>query len=181
MGFFGKVFKSKTDKLISDLNNKNMAVRKRAILELARIGEPAVEPLIEVLMTNKEFRLSGGPPDALATIGQPAIRPLVRALRSNPVKRFGPIIALAKMTDGASQSLMKVLRAEAVEPLLEVFTEDYCKGNMLMLNAICSAFTRMGDPRTIEPLKRSLEVLQENKYMHDIAKKTLEEIQKLAS
>ena len=178
MGFLGKLFKSKTDQLISDLDNKNFEVRKRAIIELARIGEPAVEPLIKVLMTSKEFKLSGGPPDALATIGQPAVRPLVRALRINPLRRFGPILAIAKMTDGASQPLLSVLRAEAVDPLIEVFTEDYCKGNMLMLSAICSAFTRIGDPRTIAPLKRSLEALQDNKSLHDIAKKALETIQK---
>lgn len=177
MGIFGKVFKSKTKRLIDDLKNDNLEVRKRAVLELASMGESAVEPLIEAL--SSEFKLTFGPQSALAEIGEPAIEPLIRTLKdskSNELTRTGAVIALAKMSDGAGESLIRTLRDKAVEPLIETLSRGYCKGNKFMFSGICAALGNFGDSRAVEPLRSALEAWKNDKVMQDIAKKALEKI-----
>jgi HEAT repeat protein len=50
------------------------------VVALARIGEPAVEPLIDALKDeNSEVRESAT--EALARIGKPAVEPLTEALK----------------------------------------------------------------------------------------------------
>jgi HEAT repeat protein len=126
MDIFGKFKrKSRMQKLIDNLHADNMAVRKRAILELTSMGESAIEPLIENLKTVKSIPIQGGSPDALATIGKPAIEPLVRIFKdieSTEMERFGAIMAFTKMTDGASGSVIGALRDKAVEPLIEALS-----------------------------------------------------------
>jgi len=180
MGIFGKFRpKSRMQKLIDDLYDKNMEARKRAILELASMGESAVEPLIENLKTIKSFPMVGGSPEALATIGEPAVESLTRILKdseSTGMARLGAIMALTKMTDGASWSLNRVLREKAVEPLIEALSRSDCKG--LIFASVCSALGRIGDPRAVEPMKKALEASKDETWIKDVAKENIEKIQK---
>ena len=180
MGIFGK-FKPKTkvQKLINDLYADNMEVRKRAILELAGMGESVVEPLIENLKTVKSIPIQGGSPDALATIGEYAIEPLARILKdseSTEMARFGAIIAFTKMTDGAGGSLIRTLMDKAVEPLIEALSKNNCKG--FVLANVCTALGRIGDPRAVEPMKRALEASKDQAWIKDNIKENIEKIQK---
>jgi HEAT repeat protein len=178
MGIFGKFKpKSKIEKLIDNLNDDNLEVRKRAVLELASMGEPAVEPLIENLKTVKSIPMQGGSPDALATIGEPAIEPLVRILKdseSTGLARLGATIAFAKMSDGANASLIGVLIDKAVEPLIETLSRSDCKG--FTFASVCTALGRIGDSRAIEPMKRALEA-SKDKWIKDTAREALEKLQ----
>jgi HEAT repeat protein len=180
MGIFGKFKpKSKVQKLIDDLYTKNMDARKKAVLELASMGESAVEPLINDLKTVKSIPIQGGSPDALATIGEPAIEPLVRILydsESTGMARFGAIMALTKMTDGASWSLNRVLMDKAVEPLIEAISRSDCKG--FMFANICIALGRIGDPRALEPMKRAFEASKDEAWINNVVKEAIEKIQK---
>jgi HEAT repeat protein len=180
MGIFGKFKrKSRMQKLIDNLYANNMEVRKRAILELASMGESAIKPLIENLKTVKSIPIQGGSPDALATIGKPAIEPLVRILKdseSTEMARFGAIMALTKMTDGASGSLIGALRDKAVEPLIETLSRSNCKG--LVFANVCTALGRIGDSRATEPMKRALEASKDGAWIKDKVKEEIEKIQK---
>jgi HEAT repeat protein len=180
MGIFGKFKpKSKVQKLIDDLYAKNMDARKRAVLELASMGESAVEPLINNLKTVKSIPIQGGSPDALATIGEPAIEPLVRILEdseSTGMTRFGAIMALTKMTDGASWSLNRALMDKAVEPLIEAISRSDCKG--FMFANICTALGRIGDSRAVEPMKRALEASKDEAWINNVVKEAIEKILK---
>jgi HEAT repeat protein len=175
MGIFGKMFKSKTGKLIDDLKDDNQEVRKRAVYELGRMAEPAVDPLIQAL--KNPFKLTFGPQDALASIGEPAIDSLVRVLKdskSKPQMRFGAISTLSKIGDGAGESVISVLREKAVEPLIETLPREDCKGFRF---AICAALGNIGSPKAIEPLRNALETWKDDKMLQEQAEKALNKIE----
>lgn len=97
--------------LIQDLNALNVSVKADSVKTLVEIGEPAVEPLIQVLgaedpdirenaaatlgkikderavqpliklLTDEEWEVEKGATDALIAIGEPAIEPLIEILQ----------------------------------------------------------------------------------------------------
>ncbi|MDH5375732.1 MAG: hypothetical protein OEZ21_04750 [Candidatus Bathyarchaeota archaeon] len=187
MGIFGRLRKEKKDKvvdpkikrLVDDLSDNDIKVRKRAIRKLSSMGEPAVEPLVEAFRSS--FMVIYGPHFALAKIGEPAVEPLVRTLKdkkSNIYMRSGAAATFSHMSQRASEPLMSVLREKAAEPLIETLTKNYCRGNKYMFAAICGALGRIGDPRAVEPLKRALEVWKYDRSTQFFARKALKEIEK---
>lgn len=178
MGIFGKSLKSKPKRVIDDLKDDNMKVRKRAILALGSIGKSAVEPLIEALKSMSPVELvTLGPHDALAAIGEPAVEPLIRTLKdskSSELMRMGAGSALAKMSDQASESLIKTLREKAVEPLIEILSRGDL--NPLLFSSVCTALGNIGDSRAIEPLRRAIEARTDE--VKGFAMLALETIQK---
>lgn len=151
----------KIKRLIKALRNDNSETRKGAFFELARMGELAVEPLIEDLKKSKTS-LTKEVPHLLAKIGEPAIEPLIRTLKDTSlnldttvIMHTSAVIALASMSDGASESLIELLKEKAVEPLIDRLNKDYCIGYGLMITNICNALGNIGDSRAIEPLKRT--------------------------
>jgi HEAT repeat protein len=178
MVIFGVLkLKSKVQKLIEDLYADEFEVRVRAALELANMKESVVEPLIENLKTVKSIPLKGGSPEPLAAIGEPAIEPLVRILKdseSTEMARLGTTMAFAKMTDGASASLIGVLIDKAVEPLIKTLSRSDCKG--LTFVSICTALGRIGDSRAIEPIKTAIEATKDA-WLKNVAREALEKIQ----
>ena len=150
----------KIKRLIKALSNDNLEPRKRAFFELAKMGELVVEPLIEDLKKTKTF-LNYFAPELLAKMGEPAIEPLIRTLKDTSlslettvIMHTGAVIALAMMSDGASGSLIELLKEKAVEPLIDRLNKDYCIGYNSMLTHIVATLGRIGDSRAIEPLRR---------------------------
>jgi HEAT repeat protein len=180
MGIFGKFKrKSRMQKLIDNLYADNMEDRERAILEFASMGESAIEPLIDNITTIKNIPIQGESPDALATVGKPAIEPLVGILKDNQsteMAYFGAIMAVTEMTDGASGLLIGALRDKAVEPLIVALSRSNCEG--LVFANICTALGRIGNPKTIEQMKRALEASKDGALIKDNVKETIEKIQK---
>jgi HEAT repeat protein len=190
MGFFGKVFKkSKTEKLIDDLWNDNEEIRRRAVLELGSMGALAIEPIIEALRRREGVKMTLGPQDALAEIGEPAVEPLIKMLKEikigSPKEIKSTLLtstvaafALAKMSDGAGESLIKILEDKAVEPLIQTArTEAIVKGNKFKFVAVCAALGNIGDKRAIEPLKSTIESWEGDKVMQEKAMEAIEKIQ----
>ena len=85
-----------------------------AALALTRMGEPAVQPLIEALPTQSaELQLRTLIVNALVAIGEPSIAPLIQALQhaSTPV-RDAAEKALARIGADASSALVGALRTD---------------------------------------------------------------------
>ena len=93
---------------------RHEGVRLEAVMALARMGKPAVEPLIQSLK-NKDRSTRFSAAVALGKIGDPrAIEPLTRALRDEAWNvRIAVAAALGEIGD-----------ERAVEPLTQVLNDD---------------------------------------------------------
>jgi len=102
---------SEINNLVKQLGTE--ATRWNAIEKLARIGEPAVRPLIQAL-SNKNDLVRVSASFALAKIGEPAVRPLIGSLYNND----------GEIRKNASWALGRIGNKEAVLPLIEVLKKD---------------------------------------------------------
>lgn len=159
--------------LIEALEHADVDVRKAARLALAEIGEPAVQPLIEVLLTKeKQWRWYAA--NALSRIGdQRAGEPFRQVLQdkgANEYVRAEAAKGLGKLGgEGIYDLLISTLRdraemetvrrgvasglgllgdRRALEPLLLALKE----GTAGMRWDVAAALGDLGDPRGVEPL-----------------------------
>lgn len=159
--------------LIDALEHADVDVRKAARLALAEIGEPAVQPLIAVLLTEgKQGRWYAA--DALRRIGdRRAVEPFRQVLqdkRDNEYVRAEAAKALGKLGgEGIFELLLSTLRdrgeietvrrgaasglgflgdRRGLEPLLRALKE----GTAGMRWDVAAALGDLGDPRAVEPL-----------------------------
>jgi len=160
------------------LDSEDVKVREKAARKLAYMGEAAVDPLIET--PRGQFQLLYGPQYALSKIGEPAIEPLVGVLKdknSNDAMQLGTAVAFSYMSEDASESLISVLRAKAAKPLIETLGQDYCQRNVFICTAICAALGRIGDPKAILPLTKTLEIWKHKQQAYNIIREAIEKIQ----
>jgi len=162
----------KVTSLIADLSDSHLDVRDTAGAALARIGSPAVEPLIAELSNNDPYIRS----EAARILGEikdaRAVKPLIAVLqdtettvRSNAIYALSqlknatavePLIALFNDKDSHirefSAERVGAIGAPSVEPLIaalktEKDTIRWC---------IVTALGRSNDPRAVIPLINSL-------------------------
>jgi HEAT repeat protein len=130
-----------TGKLIEDLSNPDIAVRRAAVRQLGDAGEQSVTPLIRSMHENNypDFRWYAA--SALVLTGEPAIGPLILAMEDDTTPEFRRYAAAA----------LGQLGEPAVDPLIEAFS----RGDKEMREFIALALCRIGDP-AIKPLQQLL-------------------------
>ena len=123
------------------LGAEDVWMRKEAARALAKIGEPAVEPLIEALIGATDPLVSARAIEALGEIGDArAVEPLISELARG--EAYKAITALVQIGD-----------ARAVEPLIEIL-----KGDKVLVSAKAArALGEIGGARAVEAL---IEVLK---------------------
>ena len=72
--------------LIQKLSNEDHDVREKAISSLAKIGKPAIEPLITALKDKDRYYIGEGAAKTLGKIGKPAVEPLITTLRDKTTR-----------------------------------------------------------------------------------------------
>ena len=163
-------------------------VAKKEWDEAVKLGEPAVEPLINALKSRWEAAAA----EALVKIGEPAVEPLINALKDedSSVRRKAaealgeigderavePLINALKDEDSfvrweAAEALVKI-GEPAVEPLIHALKDE----DSDVRAAAAMALGKIGDERAIEPLTEALE--DESYQVREAAKKALADIQK---
>ncbi len=145
-----------TRKLIDDLTNPDMNVRREAVRRLGAIGEQSVYPLIRTMHENNDPDFRWYAASALALVGEPAIEPLIRAMEDDPDQGFRKYAAAALGQIGET----------AVDPLVEAFP----RGDPGMREFIALALCRIGKP-AILPLQQLLH--DENSEMRSCAELVL--------
>jgi HEAT repeat protein len=153
-----------------------------AVNALAKIGAPAVEPLIAALQSAKrtdnawadpDLNLRAGSSRALGEIGDPrAIDVLIRTLPDNiPAVRQNAARALGNIGGSAIDRLIELLRSgepimrwggaaglgasgdpRAVQPLVNTIGDKH----ELVRIEVISSLGNLGDPSAVEPLKKAL-------------------------
>ena len=124
--------------LIKILNDLNSNVRWAAAEALKKIGESAVEPLIESLKDEKIRILAAV---ALGEIGDfRAVEPLIESLKDD----------YPKAQWAAAEALQKIGKT-AVEPLIESLKDERAR-----IPAVV-ALGEIGDSRAVEPLTKILQ------------------------
>jgi len=119
---------------------RHEGVRLEAVMALARMGKPAVEPLIQSLKNeDRSARFSAAV--ALGKIGDPrAIEPLIRALRDEAWNvRIAVATALGEIGD-----------ERAVEPLTQALNDDNEDVRMGAKKALEKIKTRVKSPPQAE-------------------------------
>ena len=160
--------------------------------EAARVGQPAVEPLLAALSSFADVRKAAvealgkigienlqpvqqaiyyvytGKPDEASRIGQPAVEPLIDALRkrdsdvresaAEALRKMGQpapeflITALKEGRPDAAEALGRIGDPNAVEPLITALRE----GDLFMRNSAAEALGRIGEARAVEILAAAL-------------------------
>jgi HEAT repeat protein len=118
-------------------------VRTAARKELAKVGAPAVDPLIALLKGDVEAQVrhsKGYAADALVEIGTPAVESLVAALIDDN----------RRTREAAAKALGEIGDARAVEPLVLALEDGSCR------KAAAKALATIGDVRAVEPLAHKL-------------------------
>ena len=131
------------DRLIERLKQlrglKAEAARIEIIEALAKIGEPAVAPLI-IALKHSDMKGAKTIIATLVKIGPLAVEPLIAALQDGYVMVY------------AMEALGEIGDARAVEPLIAALKEeDVLKEDILMQSSIKSALVKIGQP-VVEPL-----------------------------
>ena len=130
-------------------------VAKKEWDEAVKLGEPAVEPLINALK-DKEAA------EALVKIGdERAVEPLINALKDED----------SGVRWEAAEALVKI-GEPAVEPLIHALKDE----DSDVRAAAAKALGKIGDERAVEPLTEALE--DESYQVREAAKKALADIQK---
>jgi HEAT repeat protein len=112
---------------------------KRQWAKCAKIGAPAVEPLIAVLKDGDD-NVRRGVAKALGKTGDPrAVEPLIAALKDGSVRR-------------AAAGALAQIGTSAVEPLVSTLKDN----DRLVRKAAARALGQIGDARAIEPLTAAL-------------------------
>lgn len=153
-------------------------VQRGAVEALARIGEPAVEALVEALRDEDRF-VRCHAADALRRIGDArSVQPLVQALKDEyEIVRLYAMEGLGRVGDAAAvEPLIRVLNDEfrevpyeslrkhvvealagvgepAVEPLIEALKDE----DVRVREAVAEALGGIGDERAADPLVHALE------------------------
>ncbi len=130
--------------LITSLNNESIDVRKNATGALIKIGEPAVEMIIDAL-EDENWRVRWHSAEILGELKDDrAVKPLIKALNDeNNGVRSNSIIALSEIGEPAVEVLINVLKDDnwrvrlhsaeilgeikddrAVKPLKEALNDD---------------------------------------------------------
>lgn len=94
----------------NDTENAYYLIAKEQWNELVKLGEPAIEPLIQAL---KYEDIGESVSESLAKIGEPAIDPLIQALKSQDYDT----------KDGAAESLAKI-GEPVIDPLIESMKQN---------------------------------------------------------
>jgi len=140
---------------LSISSDKRSDVQIAAAEALEKIGEPAVEPLINALGKSSSRSFNWRISDVLEKIGEPAVEPLIDALKDGKW--------MVRLT--AADALGKIGDARAVEPLITAMKAErphQCGGEILALG-------RIGDARAVEPLVAMLKE-KEPSAVHSAAK-----------
>ncbi len=127
------------------------AVRYYTARIIGKIGKPAVEPLIEVLLL--PVRGAADPlygareyaTKALEKIGKPAVEPLIEVLSDR--RRVGP-----KTRSGARMSAAKALGEIGDERAIELLIEVLSDVDWWVRTYASRALGKFGDTRAVEPL-----------------------------
>ena len=115
----------------------------RAVHALGAIGEPAVNPLMDVLK-NGNMNVRWGAAMALAKIGPPALDPLIETLKiEEPLVRNPAVWAIAEIGD-----------IKGVEPLVQVLHEEISDVSKALTAA---ALLKIGDPEGVAAVKQEFE------------------------
>lgn len=150
------------EQLISQLSSRDEQVYKSAIEALEKIGQPAVQPLINVLKTEKNGIVRGWAVKILGdTRDKRAIQPLIKALGddSNAFVRQFAATALAQIGD-----------KQAVQPLIDALADDH----WLVRTYSARALGQIGDPRAIQSLVKAGR--DQDKYVRQYAAEALDQI-----
>ena len=102
---------TETGKLIDDLNNPDITVRREAVRRLGATGEQSVYPLIRSMHENNDPDFRWYAASALALAGETAIEPLIHAMEDDPDPGFRKYAAAA----------LGQIGEPAVDPLIEAF------------------------------------------------------------
>jgi len=128
--------------LIQLLSNQDPYTHSEAVRALVRIGEPAVEHLIQAL---RDMDLREGAIGVLEEIGSArAVEPLIRILKDNGKARSKAADALGKIGD-----------VRAVEPLIEALSIGYIFDSSVQVHA-AGALGKIRDSRAVDPLIHAL-------------------------
>jgi len=147
--------------LINALKDEASSVRWEAAGALGKIGEPAVEPLINALK-DEDSSVRWGAAEALGEIGdERAVEPLINALKDED----------SDVRWKAAEALVKI-GEPAVEPLIHALKDE----DSDVRAAAAMALGKIGDERAVEPLTEALE--DESYQVREAAKKALADIQK---
>jgi len=151
-------------------NRIRYLIAKEQWTELARVGAPAVELLIQALNDpDEDIRM--GVAAALGMIGRPAVAPLIIALREEDDDGSRRAIeALMKIGEPAVQALIQALGDEdwhvrlgsaralvrigapAVQPLISALQRE----SPAIKKGVAAALGKIGDARAVEPLIQTL-------------------------
>lgn len=162
---------------IQVLNDEDINVRVDAEKELVEIGEPAVDPLIEVLSGKNEMTQARvGAAKALGKIGdKKAVEPLIQTLDEQQYWeiRNASAVALGDIGDrSAVEPLVSVLQnGYANEQTIEFGTSSATMitgGDVQVMCSSAEALGKIGDERAVEQLI----VVLENEYAYRQAQTT---------
>lgn len=144
------------DELITVLKDENIAGQKDIVNDLVEIGEPAVEPLINLLKDEK-WRVRYISAETLGEIGDSkAVEPLIDSLNDeNNGVRSNSIIALVE------------IGKPSVEPLIDILDDN----NWHMKWQAAEALGEIGDKKAIQPLIKILN--NENPWVRKTAANAL--------
>ncbi|MFW6154043.1 MAG: HEAT repeat domain-containing protein [Planctomycetota bacterium] len=119
---------------------------QEAVRALARIGRPAVDPLIEVLQDEgARSVIRSGAAEALGHIGdKKALDPLLKALRYRDSGGVRPTVA---------EALGRLGDPNAVDPLLEAFQAEHAG---VARDEVATALGMIGDERAVPVLARAV-------------------------
>ncbi|MDY0386056.1 MAG: HEAT repeat domain-containing protein [Methanolobus sp.] len=173
----GCIEESTVESQIQDLNDENVSVKSEAEEELVEIGEPAIDPLIEVLSGKNEVtqtRVVAA--KILGKIGDKrAVEPLIQTLDEQQYweTRNASAVALGDIGDrSAVEPLVSVLQnGYANEQTIEFGTSSATMitgGDVQLMCSAAEALGKIGDERAVEHLI----VVLENEYAYRQAQTT---------
>jgi hypothetical protein len=126
---------------------------------LGKIGEPAVEPLIQALK-NEHWSVREGAAEALGEIGSTrAVEPLIQALKDEDSYEDSYV------RRKAARALGEIRSTRAVEPLIQALKdEDWC-----VRQEAAEALGKIGDEKAVEPLIQVLKDEDEGRVLGSAA------------
>jgi len=130
------------DPLIRDFKGETWGAREEAIEALARIGKPAVEPLIAALNDDVPAIRTGAAESLGKIKDDRATEPLIQALKD---ETWG-------VREKAAESLGKIKDSRAVEPLIQALKDE----TWGVREKAIEALSRIGKP-AVAPLVEALE------------------------
>ncbi len=137
---------SEIDIWISQLASEDEAERQQAMDSLVQAGEPAVEPVIAVFVSEEQaLPALKGASSVLEQIGEPAVQPLIDSFAYTGEKR-ATAIAWKKNT-------LVAIGEPAIEPLTAALENE----DPAVREAAADTLGDIGDSRAVDPLARALD------------------------